>query len=313
MINTAIEVIEQRAKWSIDKTDAMVWLELLPPASIDLFVFSPPYEVARTYGIDFKLKGQDWVDWMALIFQRALRACKGLVVCVCEGQTNDFSWSGTPALLMADLIRAGVTLRKPPIYHRVGIPGSGGPDWLRNDYEFCICATNGGKLPWSNNTACGHPPKWAPGGEISHRTLDGTRVNATKGSLSPRKKGFATSGHADGDTPNGPGYDPPMLANPGNVIKCRVGGGKMGDAMASQNEAPFPEQLVEMYVRSFCPPDGLVADCFSGSCTTGKVSIAWNRRFVGCDIRNSQVKLGHRRLSATTPTMFPDMANGATE
>ena len=26
-----------------------------------------------------------------------------------------------------------------------------------------------GKLPWSDNTACGHPPKWAPGGEMSHR------------------------------------------------------------------------------------------------------------------------------------------------
>ena len=60
--------------------------------------------------------------------------------------------------LMADLSRRGFHLRKPPIYRRVGIPGSGGSrdqhaasgggaDWWRNDYEFCICWTRGGKLP----------------------------------------------------------------------------------------------------------------------------------------------------------------------
>ena len=31
--------------------------------SFDLVVTSPPYEDARTYGIGFSLKGQDWVDW----------------------------------------------------------------------------------------------------------------------------------------------------------------------------------------------------------------------------------------------------------
>ena len=36
----------------------------------------------------------------------------------------------------ADLKRAGFNMRKPPVFHRVGIPGSGGPDWLRNDYEL---------------------------------------------------------------------------------------------------------------------------------------------------------------------------------
>jgi hypothetical protein len=63
---------------------------------------------------------------------------------------------------VADLHRAGFNLRKPPIFNRVGIPGSGGPDWLRNDYEFIVCTTRTGKLPWADNTACGHPPKWAP-------------------------------------------------------------------------------------------------------------------------------------------------------
>lgn len=31
--------------------------------TVDLVMCSPPYEAARTYGINFALKGQAWVDW----------------------------------------------------------------------------------------------------------------------------------------------------------------------------------------------------------------------------------------------------------
>lgn len=157
--------------------DALDVLKAMPDASVDLVFCSPPYEAARTYGIDFKLKGQDWVDWCVPRFVECLRVCKGLVAWVIEGQTRQFRWSATPALLMADLHRAGVTLRKPPAFSRVGVPGSGGPDWLRNDYEFIVCASHG-KLPWSDNTAMGGPCKYAVGGEMSNRNPGGRRINA---------------------------------------------------------------------------------------------------------------------------------------
>ena len=32
--------------------------------SADLVFGSPPYEDARTYGIDYKLAGDEWVEWM---------------------------------------------------------------------------------------------------------------------------------------------------------------------------------------------------------------------------------------------------------
>src|SRR5690606_18335080 len=105
------------------------------------------------------------------------RVCRGVVAWVIEGQTRNYRYSCTPALLMADLHRRGINLRKPAIFHRVGIPGSGGPDWLRNDYEWIICATPPGRLEWSDNTAMGHPPKWAPGGAMSYRLADGSRRN----------------------------------------------------------------------------------------------------------------------------------------
>ena len=91
--------------------------------TVDLVFCSPPYEDARTYGINFNLRGQDWVDWCVPRYMECLRVCKGLVAWVVEGKTRRFRYSCTPILLIADLHRAGVHLRKPPIYQRVGIPG----------------------------------------------------------------------------------------------------------------------------------------------------------------------------------------------
>lgn len=288
--------------WRVTQADCLPWLRALPPSSVDLVFGSPPYEAQRTYGIDFKLKGQDWVDWMVEVFKAASLASRGLVAFVVEGFTKNYKWSASPALLMADLHRAGLNLRKPPAFHRIGIPGSGGPDWFRNDYEFVVCVTAPGKLAWSDATACGHKPKYGPGGPYSYRTLDGERVNVT------RHKTKGTSGYKNGDTiTHAPGtLDRKItaIANPGNVIKCRNGCGHLGSDFAHQNEAPFSEAIVEPFVRSFAPPNGIVADCFSGSGTTAKVALKWGRRFIGCDIRQSQVDLTTKRIKAECVDLF---------
>lgn len=274
--------------YSVVQADCLEFLRGLPAGSVDLVFGSPPYELARTYGIGFDKRGQQWVDWMVEVFQAAQAASKGLVAFVVEGQTKQFRWTATPAMLMADLHRAGMKLRKPPAFHRVGIAGGGGPDWLRNDYEFIVC-TSRGRLPWSDNTVMGRPPKWAPGGAMSHRTTTGQRINEAKGRR-------ITSGKRNGDTQNTDSYHPPKIANPGNVIKCKVGGGVMGDRLCHENEAPFPELLAEFFVRSFCPPGGTVVDCFSGSGTTGAMATKWGRNFLGCDVRASEVKLSRKRI-----------------
>lgn len=292
-----------------------------PDGFVDLVFCSPPYEDARTYGIDFKLNGQAWVDWAMTRFVETLRISRGLVAWVVEGKTKQFRYSATPILLMTDLHRAGIHLRKPPAFQRFGIPGSGGPDWLRNDYEFIICATNGGKLPWSDNTVMGHPPKWAPGGEMSYRLSNGSRVNQWGHSINsgatvvnsngvvrskgkrpshllkkfPASKREHTKRRADGAL-EVQEYKPPKKANPGNVINCIVGGGVMGSKLAHENEAPFPESLAEFFVRSFCPPDGIVMDPFSGSGTTCAVAEKASRKWIGIDVRQSQVCLSNKRI-----------------
>jgi len=257
--------------YSIYKGDTLGLMKCMPTDSVDLVFCSPPYEAARKYGeLDFKLKGQEWVDWAVERYIECCRVSRGLVAWVVEGQTKAFRWSAAPALLMADLHRAGVKLRKPPAYCRVGIFGSGGPDWWRNDYELVVCASKG-RLPWSDNTATGSPPKYPPGGNPSHQTRSG-RVKSKS-------------------------YKPPAIANPGNLIHCHGGGGHMGSKLAHENEAPFPEKLAEAFILSFCPPGGTVLDPFSGSGTTGAVAIRHGRKFVGHEIRQSMYELTKQRLA----------------
>lgn len=300
----AADVIAGNAKWSCECADALEWLRSLPDDSVDLLFTSPPYEHARAYGIKDKMKGgQDWVDWMVEVFRSAAPKVKGLIAMNCEGQTRGYRYSCVPFLLMADLHRAGFNLRKPPVFHRVGIPGSGGPDWLRNDYEPIVCVTREGKLPWSDNTACGKPPKWEVGGEMSYRNGDGVRKNDRhRVAMKIKKEKRAPEKQWGGDEVQY--YQQPEIANPGNIVKCITGGGNMGHAVASTNEAPFPLDLPAFFIKSFAPPDGIVADCFSGSGTTIDAAVQNGRRGIGCDVRQSQVDLCHRRMSTVTPAMF---------
>jgi DNA modification methylase len=305
------DVLRGDCDWSVVQSDAGEFLDSLPPQSIDLIFSSPPYEKARLYLEDGTNLGiardtEQWVAWMVDLTRRALRATRGVVCWVVEGQTSNYSYSGSPLLLQADLIRAGITLRKPPLYVRDGIPGSGGPDWLKNKYEFIVCATNGGRLPWSDNTAMGTNPIYAVGGACSNRTADGRRINKGVGNrlkdgrynkkLKEKRDNFGHS--TDGSVKGGHARDICEIANPGNLIHCgSAGGGNISRSdLAHDNEAPFPEALVEFFVKSFCPPGGITCDPFFGSGTTLIVSQRYNRKFVGCDLRASQVELSKRRL-----------------
>lgn len=242
-----------------------------PDDHFDLVFCSPPYEAQRSYAeLDFDLSGEDWVAWAVECYTECLRVSKGLVAWVVEGYTDSFAYSSSPFLLHADLHRRGVKMRKVVVYQRNGIPGTGGPEWLRNDWEPVICATKNGRLPWADNTAMGLPPKQNIPRIATNRHKDGSRKSAV--------------------------YVDPDITNPGNVIKGLVGSGGMGWKDSTQNEAPFPEWLAEFFVRSFCPPGGRVLDPFSGSGTTVSMAVKHGRHAVGIDARESQVWLGETRL-----------------
>ena len=78
---------------SLYRGDSLEVMEGMEPNSVDLVFGSPPYEDARTYGIGFDLKGQDWVDWMVKVFEASLRVSKGLVAFVVGHGKGARKWS----------------------------------------------------------------------------------------------------------------------------------------------------------------------------------------------------------------------------
>lgn len=297
----------------------------LPDKAVDLTFGSPPYLDARLYLEDGKNLGiargcLEWVDWMYQVTVECLRVTNGPVCWVCAGKTKDRNYWPAVEGLIWEWFRSGGECHqyRPCYWHRNGIPGSGGDQWFKSVIEYVTCFKRRGPLPWSDNTAMGHPPKWGPGGEMSYRQSDGTRRNQWGGSVdgisergkdgkrrrAPRPShAVATVGvahtkrRASGEMEEQV-YVPPVKANPGNLLRVNVGGGLMGDRMAHENEAPFPEKLAEHFIRSLCPPGGIVLDPFSGSGTVAKVATVHGRRFVACDLRMSQANLTRRRVNA---------------
>lgn len=267
----------------------------------------------------------------------------GLVVVNAAGPVEDRSYSPSMEWLVADLTRLdGLVCGPAPwCWDKVcGIPGSGSTDYQRRDWEPLYSFALPDRLPlaWSDNTAFGKPPVCGPGGAMSNRSKDGSRVNdpwktASRGGaecggrfkngekragVSVRLKRSRASRGADEVNENA--YDPPAIANPGNVIHAepdlwddaggrvitaRVGGNLIGSKLAHHNEAPMSLAVAERFVCWYVPEDGIVLDPFTGGGTTCHAALLHRRRFIGCDLRQSQVELCGRRVRTVTPNLLP--------
>lgn len=325
MTNAVAEVLSGERRWACVTSDAVAFLRDLPDDSVSLTFFSPPYEAQRSYGIGFRATGERWVHWMRGIVLEACRVTDGLVCVNAAGPVEDGVYSPTMELLVADLTRLdGIVCGPAPwCWWKVcGIPGSGARRYQRRDWEPVYGFAKPDSCPpkWTDNTAFGHPPKYGAGGEFSNRNKSGIRAgNVWKMAEGGRRPGRETDGKkksrhtkrvatADGDTMRDQHYAPPDVCDPGNVIEGRVGGGHLGHPLAHEGEAPMPVQVAERFVCWYAPPDSVVCDPFTGTGTTCDAAFRHGRRFVGCDLRQSQVELCQRRIETVTPSLFSEAA-----
>ena len=288
------DVLERRAAWSGRQGDCIEFLDGLTDSegnpTVDLIIGSPQYAgKGGRYGSE-EVKRHDtiaWVDWMLDVTRYARQACKGDVIWIVNGTVDGgFYGPAVEGLLWrwytecrpllndatdaADAERLPGRLERPVIWSKNSPPNR--KDWFGNDWEFCICfpAPVGPRKVW-NWESIATAPKFDNGGKFRQRGADGVRK---EGSDYPKNE----------------------LTRPRDVLRVTVGGGHLGHDRAHDNEAPFPLGIVEPFITALTNPGDIVADPFMGSGTTCHAAIENGRGFVGCDVRESQVRLTRERM-----------------
>ncbi len=301
------EVLAGTRRWAAETADCIPWMNRLPEGCVDLVFFSPPYEDCRTYETGFKLKGQEWVDWMRAVVNCAARISSGLVAVNMSCKVRNFRYSAAVEWLVTDLTRLDGLVCWPSPYAWVkmedrddalpnGIPGSGGRTCQRRDWEpiYCFARPESVPLRWTDNLAFGpRTSRGSYGGEFSNRDQSGRRANEGEEYQAVQQALPTFQNARDGSVKGGHRRVRPEVSNPGNtiwtgeedsVIRVPVGGGKLGHALAHKSHAPMPLGVAERFVKWFCRPDGVVLDPTMGSATTGHAALKYGRRFIGCDV-----------------------------
>jgi len=62
-----------------------------------------------------------------------------------------------------------------------------------------------------------------------------------------------------------------------------------------------PADLLEILIRTSCPPDGIVGDLFAGSGAAGEAAMRAGRRYAGCEIDIEMAEKANARLSSILP------------
>jgi len=96
-----------------------------------------------------------------------------------------------------------------------------------------------------------------------------------------------------------PVFQNPIGKIPTDVIDTSIQSYGVGKRLGLEIEhaAVYPPEICINPIKSSSPKGGVVLDPFSGSGTTGEVSIALGRKYIGYEINSKFVELSHMRLS----------------
>jgi DNA modification methylase len=258
----------------IECGDCLDVMRAMESKRFKLTMFSPPYplKTQRYPGARAKLKWDEWSEWMAEVVAECCRVTDGFVIVNAKNPIKDGEELPATDWLRIRARQLGCKLERPVIWHKNSAPNT--RPWWVNDWEP-LMAFYFGKRPrpttW-NWEAIAKPSVYKSGGRFQHREADGSRKQ------------------------NGGSYPTTQLARPRDVIRVTVGGGHMGSKLAADNEAPYPEAIVEPIVLALSNPGDVVFDPFCGSGTTLAVALKLGRGWHGIDCRDSQVKLSQRRM-----------------
>jgi len=247
--------------------DCLSVLPEIPSESVDLTVFSPPYDGIRDY------KGEWKFNFTELGHEIYRVSKEGAMACVVIGDgTKNFAKSLTSFRLAVDWCdHSKWRLFECCIYRRDGNPGAWWNSRFRVDHEYILMFLKGSRPKHFVKDHLMVPSKHA--GKIYSGT-----DRLTNG-------GFKT-----------------IAPKPVNPMKCRgtvwtyATSNTEGNKIKLKHPATFPDLLAEDLIRCFSAPGQIVLDPMCGSGTTCIVANKYNRHFIGIDISSEYCEIAKKRI-----------------
>jgi site-specific DNA-methyltransferase (adenine-specific) len=247
--------------------DCLEALAKFPAESIDLTVFSPPYDGIRDYKKNWSF------DFLAL-GENLLRVTKdgGVAAVVIGDGTKNFAKSLTSFRLAVSWVDSvGWKLFETVIYKRDGNPGAWWNQRFRVDHEYILMFFKGNKPKSFHKEHLMVPSKHAG------KTYSGTDRLTNGGFKIIEKKTV-------------------------NPLKCRgtvwqySTSNTEGNRLKLQHPATYPDKLAGDLILCFSEPNDLVLDPMCGSGTTCVAAKQNGRQFIGIEISEEYCKIAHKRI-----------------
>lgn len=253
--------------------DALLMLNQIPDASIDLVLTSPPYDDMRLYnGYSFNFEP---------IARETYRVLKegGVCVWVVGDSTKDGKETLTSmrqALYFVDV--CGFSMNDTMIYHRQGRFPEEYRYW--QDFEYMFVLTKG--KPKTFN-AQKESAKYGGKKVSTERQSDGTLRH-------PKNQRVTTD-----------------MKSLSNVWYISRGDMMKDDNIRYEHPAAFPELLAMRHILTRTDEDDIVLDYFGGSGTVASEARKYKRDYITCDTSSEYCELMRRRLALAFTPMFKEM------
>ena len=256
--------------------DAVVELRKICDRTIDLTIFSPPYDDLRDYN-------KYECDLHAL-GKQLYRVTKegGVVVMVIQDQTTNGRKTLTSFRTILDWCdNIGFGLFECNIYKKQGKDGAWWSRRFRVDHEYMPIFVKGVKPKFFDKESikipCKHAGKTMTGG--ANRNKNGLTVDSRKMKINPTKC-------------------------PGTIWNYANGGDKV--ALKRNHPAAYPDKIPHDFIQVFTQVGDVVLDPMVGSGSTAIAAHLLGREYIGIDISSEYCKLTEERIA----TMQTNMAVG---
>jgi len=230
----------------------------MPDEFVDLTVTSPPYDNLRTYnGYSFDFEA---------IAKELFRVTKqgGIVVWVVGDATIKGSETGTSFKQALYFKEVGFNLHDTMIWEKTGQGAVGSNYCYWQNFEYMFVFSKG--RPKSFNPICDRENKIT-----GKQTTSGGRNK--EGVSTIKRKIFVKQ------------------------FGRRFNNWKINQETKQSHPAPFPEQLANDHIISWCNEGDLVYDPFMGSGTTAKMAILNKRNWIGSEISKEYCEIVEKRIN----------------